>query len=257
MSYERKNFNELRNLNYSSKGSKFNYAGENIFTSQGFSYVNYNLNLSAQSSIIKNFTTNTLTDAKNAKDILKFEKNNFRKDLNTIFRFKPLNPLSAFSVATALTNKKDDDSILKLSTKNTSTTNGQAFLVDFLNDHYCTVTMIDGVTKKYLYREDDNVGLVFRFLDNNTIDTKALTSNYYFNYNYDEDNNYLKLRNYNKLSNTPLLYVHKDYHRLSDYTQYLPLSLPIHYYVTNLYHLLKQICLLQYNHYYNMNLLQI
>ena len=202
MAYERKNFNELRNLNFTSKGNKFDYAGKNKFTSQGFAYIDYDLNLSAQSSLIKNYTSNALTNNLNAKDILKFNKLNFRKDLNTTFNFKPLDTLSAFSVATALTNKKDDDSILKLSTKNTTTSNGQAFLVDFLDDRYCTVSMIDGVTKKFLYREEDNVGLVFRFLNSNTIDTKALTSNYYFEYNYDTDNNYLKLKNNNKLVTT-------------------------------------------------------
>lgn len=202
MAYERKNFYELRNLHFQSKGNKFDYKGDNIFTGQGFSYVSYNVNLSSESSLLKNFTSNTLTNQKNSSEILTFDKNTGKNDLNTVLNFKAVDPLSSNFVAIAAINRKTDISTVSFTLKNTTANNGQAVLVKFVDDNYCTVSMIDGVTKKFLYREDDGKNVSFKFLSNEELLTPTLTSFYYYSYNHDVDNNYLKLYNDNKILTT-------------------------------------------------------
>ena len=48
MAYERKNFNELRGLNFTSKDDKFSYKSDKVITNHGFEYQKYDMNLSAR-----------------------------------------------------------------------------------------------------------------------------------------------------------------------------------------------------------------
>jgi len=58
MAYERKNFNELRGLNFNSKDDKFSYKSDKIITNHGFEYQKYDMNLSARDLLTKNYTSN-------------------------------------------------------------------------------------------------------------------------------------------------------------------------------------------------------
>jgi hypothetical protein len=185
------------------KDDKIEFINEDKFTSQGLNLLTYNINKSANDSFIKNYSVNNLVTNKNSNELFSLTKKINKQDLNTKLIFKSTqNIISGGFFANVQNNKTDKDSFLLFSVDTSELSDrftfSDKFLVDFLDDNYCTVSYMDGKLSKFLYdRDTDN--LVFKFLNSQQV---TLTSNYYFNYFYDQDRNTLRLFKDNKVVTT-------------------------------------------------------
>ena len=214
MAYDVKNYNELRSLNFTSKDDKFIFKGDKVITNQGLEYTDYVINLSAKDTLLKNYTSNFLINQKSGQEVLDFPKQNLINSLNTKLTFSLLDPISSIRTMAGILDKTDKDSVVLFDSAN-EVSSSQSFLVDFLDDNYCTISLVDGVTKKYLYRNNDDVNLDLVFLSNSELLTNSLTSRYYFGYAYDKGNNYLKLYNDDKVVTTGFRTLTATYQGLS------------------------------------------
>ena len=198
MAYDVKNYNELRGLNFTSKDDKFIFKGDKVITNQGLEYTDYVINLSAKDTLLKNYTSNFLINQKSGQEVIDFPKQNLMNSLNTKLTFSLLDPISSFRTMAGILDKTDQDSVVLFDSKN-DVSSSQSFLVDFIDDNYCTISLVDGVTKKYLYRNSNDINLDLVFLNNSDLLNNSLTSRYYFGYAYNEENNHLKLYNDDKI----------------------------------------------------------
>lgn len=183
-----KNFDSLSPIYFLDPDNKIDFIKEDRHTLQGLNLLTYNINKSANDSFIKNYTVNNLIKDKNSNDIFSLRDVRNKQNLNTKLNFKSTqSTLSAAFFLQALTTKNDDDSIITFNLDITDN-NGDKFLVDFIDNDICTISLIDGKIKKFLY-DDGGDALVFKFIDN----IVAPLSNYQFNYYYDGNNNKLRL----------------------------------------------------------------
>jgi|TARA_R100000482_G_C5132433_1_gene153027 hypothetical protein len=211
MAYERKNFNELRGLNFNSKDDKFSYKSDKIITNHGFEYQKYDMNLSARDLLTKNYTSNILTRFVNTNEILNFTKLNIKNTLNTKLTFGATQAISGEQVLTTATNKKDTDSVCVFDIDSINQfDNGQSFLIDLFDNDLCSISFNDGLARKYLFNYDDK-DVIFKFLDNNELLNRNLSAKYFFQYNYDSNNNILKLYNNNKILTTGVRVISSTY----------------------------------------------
>ena len=177
---------------------KIDYINENRFTQQGLNLLTYNVNKSANDSFIKNYTSNNIVKDIKSTDAFNLKKSIAVQDLNTRLNFKSTFPgLSNVFFLQAITTKDDKDSFAAFNIDVTDL-NGSKFLVDFINKEFATVSFIDGRIPKFLYDGNQN-NLVFKFLNSQNL---ALTSDYYFNYFYDKENQKLRLFKDNKVVTT-------------------------------------------------------
>jgi len=190
------NLSALSPLYFKDSDNKLEFINQDKFTLQGLNLVTYNINKSANDSFIKNYSVNNLIKDKTSNDLFNLTKKISVQDLNTKLNFKStLSALSAgFFLQTITTN---DDKISPISFNiDIENLPGSKFLVDFINNEFCTVSLFDGRVPKFLFDGDGtpNPGggksLVFKFLNSTFL---PLTSNYYFNYFYDSVNHKLRL----------------------------------------------------------------
>jgi hypothetical protein len=188
----------LTPLYYQDSDKKIEFVNENKFTLQGLNLLTYNINKSANDSFIKNYTVNNLIKNKDSNDIFNLSREIDTQDLNTKLNFKSTNTtLSSQFFLQALTTRDDRDSAVTFNLDLVDQ-NGDKFLVDFVNDDYCTISFFDGKIVKFLY-DIGKEALVFKFLGTSLI---SLTGNYYFNYYYDNTNNKLRLFKNNQIIST-------------------------------------------------------
>lgn len=192
-----KNFDSFSPINFLDPDNKVDFIKEDRHTLQGLNLLTYNINKSANDSFVKNYTVNNLIKDKNSNDIFSLRDVRGKQDLNTKLNFKTTqSTLSATFFLQALTTRNDDDSIITFNI-DIADINGEKFLVDFIGNDICTISLIDGKIKKFLY-DDGGDALVFKFIDN----IVAPVSSYQFNYYFDDDNNRLRLFKDNKVVTT-------------------------------------------------------
>ena len=168
---------------------KIEYISQDKFTQQGLHLLTYNINKSANDSFIKNYTSNNIVREKKSDEIFDLKRTIAIQDLNTSLTFKSTQPeLSSFFNIQVLTNSRDRDSVITFNI-DIEDLNGSKFLVDFINDDFLTISLIDGKIPKFLYDQGSDA-LIFKFLNT---DNLPLTSRYYFNYFYDSENKKLRL----------------------------------------------------------------
>ena len=192
-----KSLSALSPLYLKDPNDKIEYISNDNFTLQGLHLVTYNVNKSANDSFIKNYTSNNIVRDQKSDDIFYLKKDIEVQDLNTTLNFKNTQTLSAGFFLQVLTNLRDTDSVVTFNIDITDL-NGGNFLVDFINDDFLTISLIDGKIPKFLYDTGEKA-LIFKFLNTNNI---ALTSNYYFNYFYDNENKKLRLFKDDKVVST-------------------------------------------------------
>ena len=183
------NLSALSPVYFKDSDNKLEFINEDKFTLQGLNLLTYNINKSANDSFLKNYTVNNLIKNKNSNDLYNLNKKINTQDLNTKLNFKSTsNELSAVFFLQVLTTRDDKDSPVTFNIDQEDL-NGDKFLVDLIDDEYCTVSLFDGKIPKFLF----NIGkeaLVFKFLGTDLI---PLTSYYYFNYFYDKINKKFRL----------------------------------------------------------------
>tara|TARA_E500000318_G_scaffold110832_1_gene127384 strand:- start:8372 stop:12412 length:4041 start_codon:yes stop_codon:yes gene_type:complete len=176
------------------KDDKIEFINQDKFTLQGLNLLTYNINKSANDSFVKNYTVNNLITNKNSNDIFKLTNIIDTQDLNTKLVFKSTqNSVSASFFTQVITTRDDEDSLIifdiDLSSIKLARTFSDKFLVDFIDNSFCTVSLFDGKVPKFMF-DGGSDKLVFKFLNTEKL---ALTTNYYFNYFYDASNNILRL----------------------------------------------------------------
>ncbi len=197
------NLSAFSPLYFKDRDEKIEFINEDKFTLQGLNLLTYNINKSASDSFVKNYTVNNLIKNKNSKDIFSLTTKIDVQDLNTKLVFKSTqNTVSGGFFTQVITTRDDKDSVIifdvDLSLVKFERTFSDKFLVDFINDDYCTVSLFDGKVPKVMYdRGTDN--LVFKFLNSDQV---GLTSNYYFNYFYDSENKILRFYKDNDIVTT-------------------------------------------------------
>jgi len=178
--------------------NKIDFISQDRYTLQGINLLTYNISKSANDSFVKNYTVNNLIKNKNSNDIFNLRDTRGKQDLNTKLGFKTTqNTLSAGFFLQALTNRRDGDSVATFNLDITDTA-GNKFLIDFLDTNLCTISLIDGKIKKYLFSNPDKKALVFKFIDNISVPS----SSYQFNYFYDETSKILRLFKGNEVVTT-------------------------------------------------------
>lgn len=193
-----KNFDSIVPVHFLDPNNKVDFIGENRSTLQELDLLTYNINKSANDSFIKNYTVNNLIKDTNSKEIFNYRNEIGIQDLNTKLNFKTTQSnLSSTFFLQALTTRDDSDCIITFNI-DLSDANGEKFLVDFIDNDKCTVSLVDGKIPKFLYDNNSNA-LVFRFLTGGNDD-----NNYLFDYYYDENSNRLRLFKDNKIV-TPVM----------------------------------------------------
>ena len=193
-----KSLSALSPIYLNDPNDKVNYISEDNFTYQGLNLLTYNVNKSVNDSFIKNYTSNNIIKDQRSTDIFNLKKSIAIQDLNTKLNFKITQPeLSSVFVMQTVTTRDDKDSPITFNIDITDL-NGSKFLVDFIDNEFATVSLIDGRVPKFLY-DGGGEALIFKFLNT---DNLALTSNYYFNYFYDSDNKRLRLYKDNEVVTT-------------------------------------------------------
>lgn len=191
MSYDRKNYNSLRHLNYIDQSSNVHFNSKKDYLNEGLVLNTYNINLSSKDTLLKNYTSNILTAPTNSKNILSLPIEAGTKKLLTKIGFQALSQSLSGQRYLTFEPSGNTDSILP-NLNNLTGESGQQFIVDLINDDFLTISVFDGSLKKFLYRNSDT-DIQFTFLSPSEITQPSLTSNYYFNYNYNEDNQYLQI----------------------------------------------------------------
>ena len=205
-----KNFDSFSPIYFLDPDDKIDFISEDRYTIQGLNLLTYNINKSVNDSFVKNYTVNTLIKDKNSNDIFNLRDTRATQDLNTKLGFKSTqNSLSASFFLQALTNRTDEDCPITFNI-DLQDSNGDKFLVDFLDNNLCTVSFIDGKIKKFLF-DNETDALVFKFIGN--ID--AQLSSYQFNYFYDGNENILRFYKDNKIVTTTTTILVTDYDIIS------------------------------------------
>ncbi len=193
-----KSLSALSPIYLKDSNNKIEYISNDNFTQQGLHLLTYNVNKSANDSFIKNYTSNNIVKDQKSDQIFNLKKTISVQDLNTRLNFKSTQPLLSSSFfLQVLTGPRDLESVISFNIDITDL-NGSNFLVDFVNDDFLTVSLIDGKLPKFLY-DSGQEALRFKFLDSENL---SLTSNYYFNYFYDRENKKLRLYKDNKIVTT-------------------------------------------------------
>jgi len=177
---------------------KLEFTNQDRFTLQGLNLVTYNINQSANDSFVKNYTVNNLIKDKSSSEIFNLTRKINTQDLNTKLNFKTTqNILSSTFFLQVLTTGDDKETVATFNI-DLENLNGSKFLVDFVNKDFCTVSFFDGKVNKFLY-DADRTALIFKFLSTEKL---PLTSFYYFNYFYDNENKKLRLYKDNNIVTT-------------------------------------------------------
>ena len=193
-----KSLSALSPIYLKDSNNKIEYISNDNFTQQGLHLLTYNVNKSANDSFIKNYTSNNIVKDQKSDQIFNLKKTISVQDLNTRLNFKSTQPLLSSSFfLQVLTSSKELESVIAFNIDITDL-NGSNFLVDFVNDDFLTVSLIDGKLPKFLY-DSGQEALRFKFLDSENL---SLTSNYYFNYFYDRENKKLRLYKDDKIVTT-------------------------------------------------------
>jgi len=192
------NLSALTPVYFKDSDNKFEFINEDKFTLQGLNLLTYNINKSANDSFLKNYTVNNLIKNKNSNDLYTLNKKINTQDLNTRLNFKTTsNSLSSVFFLQVLTTRDDKDSPVTFNIDQIDV-NGDKFLVDLVDEEFCTVSLFDGKLPKFLY-DIGTEALVFKFLG---VDLVPLTGNYYFNYFYDRINRKFRLYQGDKIVST-------------------------------------------------------
>ena len=188
---------------FKDEDNKIEFINQDKFTLQGLNLLTYNINKSANDSFVKNYTVNNLITNKNSNDIFTLSNKIDTQDLNTRLVFKSTqNSVSAGFFTQVITSRDDKDSIIifdiDLSSIKLARTFSDKFLVDFIDNNFCTVSLFDGKVPKFMFAGGAE-NLIFKFLNPTQI---PLTANYYFNYFYDANSNALRLYKDNNIVTT-------------------------------------------------------
>ena len=193
-----KSLSALSPIYLKDSNNKIEYISNDNFTKEGLHLLTYNVNKSANDSFIKNYTSNNIVRDQKSDQIFNLKKTISIQDLNTRLNFKSTQPLLSSSFfLQVLTRPRELESVITFNIDITDL-NGSNFLVDFVNDDFLTVSLIDGKLPKFLY-DSGQESLKFKFLDSENL---SLTSNYYFNYFYDKENKKLRLYKDDKIVTT-------------------------------------------------------
>ncbi len=193
-----KNFNSLKPVYFLDPDGKIDFINEDAYTSQGLNLLTYNVNKSATDSFVKNYTVNNLIKNKSSNDIFDFRDDIKIQDLNTKITFNSTqSDLSGSFFLQCLTNSTDEDSQITFNI-DVSDPAGDKFLIDFKDNSLCTISLVDGKLKKFLFNDPTKEALIFKFIDNIVVPT----SSYEFDYFYDETNNKLRLYKDEKIVTT-------------------------------------------------------
>lgn len=192
-----KNFDSLSPIYFLDPADKIDFIKKDRFTLQGLNLLTYSINKSANDSFLKNYTVNNLIKDKKSNEIFDYRDNIGKQDLNTKLNFKTTQSnLSAAFFLQVLTTRDDENSIITFNIDSTDI-NGEKFLVDFIDDNLCTISLIDGKIPKFLTDVSEEA-LLFKFMSG------GVESENMFNYFYDEKQNKLRLFRNGEII-TPLL----------------------------------------------------
>lgn len=168
-------------------------------TAQGMDLVGYEIFKNLHDKKIKNNTVNVLTDKKGIKEVISFnsDSNLLNLDLNSFIFFGGNNVSSSSRAMTTSPSFSSSDSLVTIS--NYTSSPGQNFNIDFLDDEYVQIKFFDGKFTKFLNVNSNINDSDYRKLKFETVNINTNTeyySGYKFLYNYDEKNNFLSLYHY-------------------------------------------------------------
>lgn len=195
MPVDKKTFSKIQNLELSLDDSNNTLKHDSFNTIQGLPLISYNVYKKFNDIKVKNYTNNILTERKEINEIMSFKSDNEykNKDLSSKIAFSGSTAASATNFLSFEPNFTISDSIIKFADINDD---NNAFIIDFINDETCLIKTTDSIHTKHLVLDGTN-SLQDRYTPNykfSKIDTSTeYLSNYTFNYNLDNTNNFLNL----------------------------------------------------------------
>lgn len=193
-----KNLSALSPLYFNDPDGKLDFINEDKFTLDGLNLLTYNINKKANDNFLKNYTVNNLIKSDTSSNLVNYKRKKNKIDLNSTLNFKSTqSELSSLFFLQVLTSQDDKDSQVTFNI-DAIDVNGGKFLIDFIDEEFCTVSFFDGKLPKYMF-DTGAEALIFRYLSPTTL---ALTGNYYFNYFYDNVNHKLRFYKDNKIVST-------------------------------------------------------
>lgn len=185
MPVNKKDYSSFKSLNLNLNDENIALKGNIFITAQGLELNNYFFNEQINDFKVKNYSSNLLTQKNEINEVFEFKSNEKYNniDINTKLVFSALSPASASNFLSFLGNKSINDSNIAFGSLDENNTN---FILDFLNEFECNIKVDDGDFIKFLSQSGNE--FIFKTINNTT-----LSSNYTFNYSYDENAGYLSL----------------------------------------------------------------